>query len=111
MMVPTGVQLFDFETESAGPAGTSPQVLAGKAEKRKRREIALSAFCVNWSGAVIPLPSRKLPERCTDESQASFGVITAPLELVLTVGFRAAKTGSSLFLGKWKVTAKCRAAS
>ena len=39
-------------------------------------------------------------ERCTDESQASFGVITAPLELVLTVGFRAAKTGSSLFLGR-----------
>ena len=58
-----GVQLFDFETESAGPAGTSPQVLAEKAEKQKRREIALSAFCVNWSGAVIPLPFRKLPEQ------------------------------------------------
>jgi hypothetical protein len=59
-MVPLGVQVFDFETESAAPMGTSPQVLAVKAEKRKRREIALSAFCVNWSGAVIPLPSRKL---------------------------------------------------
>ena len=61
-MVPTGVLLFDFETESAGTGATSPQVLAGKAENAKRREIALSAFCVNWSGAVIPLRSRKPPD-------------------------------------------------
>ena len=47
--------VFDFEPESALPAGTSTQVLAGKAEKEKRREIALSAFCVNWRGAFSPL--------------------------------------------------------
>ncbi len=58
-MVPLGVQLFIFETESAGPARTLPQVLAIKAENAKRREIALSAFCVNWLGAIIPLPYRR----------------------------------------------------
>jgi hypothetical protein len=55
MMVPFGVLVFDFETESALPAGTSTQVVAGKAENAKRREIALSAFGVNWSGAFGPL--------------------------------------------------------
>jgi len=49
--------------------------------------------------------------RCTDESQSPFAVITAPLELVLAVVFCAAMTSSSLFLGRWKVAAKCSAAS
>ena len=59
-MVPLGVLVFDFETESAGLAGTSPQVLAGKAEKRKRRKNSLPAFSINWCGGIIPLRSRKL---------------------------------------------------
>ena len=62
-MVPLGVQVFVFETESAAASGGSTQVLLAKAEKAKRREIALPAFFVNWCGAVIPLPNRKLPER------------------------------------------------
>jgi hypothetical protein len=61
-MVPLGVQVFVFGTESAASAGESPQVLVGKAEKRKYREISLPAFVVNWCGAIIPLPFGKLPE-------------------------------------------------
>jgi hypothetical protein len=59
-MVPLGVQLFIFETESAASAGESPQTLAGKAEKAKRRKIALPALCVNWCGADSSLKNRKL---------------------------------------------------
>jgi hypothetical protein len=62
-MVPLGVQVFVSETESAASAGESPQVLAGRAEKRKRRKSSLPAFFVNWFGAIIPLPYQKLPER------------------------------------------------
>ena len=61
-MVPLGVQVFIFKTESAASAGGLAQVLAGKAEKRKRREISLTAFSVNWCGAFIPLRYVKLPE-------------------------------------------------
>ena len=62
-MVPFGVQVFIFETEIAGLAATLPQVLAGKAEKRKRREIALSAFSVNPCVEIVPIKNRKLPEQ------------------------------------------------
>jgi hypothetical protein len=61
-MVPLGVQVFIFETESAASAGGLPQVVAGKAEKRKRREISFPAFSVNCCGAFIPLRYGKLPE-------------------------------------------------
>ena len=36
-MVPLGVQVFIFETESAGLTGELTQSLAGKVEKAKRR--------------------------------------------------------------------------
>ena len=61
-MVPLGVLVFVSEPESADPAGELPQVVAEKAEKRNRRENPLSAVFVNWFGAIIPLPNRKLPE-------------------------------------------------
>jgi Thioredoxin-like len=61
-MVSLGVQVFIFETESAGWTGDSPQVLAGRARKRKRPEISLRALCVNWIGAFSSLPFGKLPE-------------------------------------------------
>jgi hypothetical protein len=60
-MVPLGVQVFDFETESAASAGKLPQVVGRKAEKENRREDSLPTVFVNWCGAVIPLPFRKLP--------------------------------------------------
>ena len=60
-MVSLGVQVFVFETESAASAGDVPQVLAGKAENKKRRKISLLAFCVNWIGAFSSLPFGKLP--------------------------------------------------
>jgi hypothetical protein len=63
MKVPLGVQVFIFETESAPLAGGSPQVLAGKARKRKRPEISLRALFVNWIGAFSSLPFGKLPKR------------------------------------------------
>src|SRR4051794_20729664 len=47
-MVPLGVQVFIFETESASPPAPSPQTLVGKAEKAKRRKTSLPAFLVNW---------------------------------------------------------------
>ena len=60
-MVPLGVQVFNFETESAAQIGGSPQTLVGKAENAKRRERSLPAFRVNSFGAIIPLPFGKLP--------------------------------------------------
>jgi hypothetical protein len=62
-MVPLGVLVFVSEPESAASAGGMPQVVVEKAEKRNRRERSLSAVFVNWFGALIPLPSQKLPER------------------------------------------------
>ena len=69
-MVPLGVQVFIFETESAASAGELPQVLAGRAENKKRREISLLAFCVNWIGAFSSLPFGKLPKKDSNLRQS-----------------------------------------
>src|SRR5262245_8008633 len=71
-MVPVGVQVFIFETESAASAGRLPQVVPGKAVKRNRRENSLSAVFVNSFGAIIPLLYRKLPERDTLRNNRNF---------------------------------------
>ena len=62
-MVPFGVQVFVAKRRARRAAGRSLQLVGGKAEKRNRRESSLSAVLVNWFGALIPLPYRKLPER------------------------------------------------
>ena len=49
MEVPFGVLVFVSETESAASAGRLPEVVAGKAEKRNRRENSLPAVFVERS--------------------------------------------------------------
>ena len=61
MTFPLGPLRSVLGMENFTSSNASPQVLAGKAEKRKRRKNSLPAFTVNWWGAIIPLPHRKLP--------------------------------------------------
>ena len=71
-MVPLGPLKCVLGMEIFTSSNGSAQVLAGKAENAKRREIALSAFSVNWWGAVIPLLLRKLPEEYTYRNNQNF---------------------------------------
>ena len=82
--------------ESAASAGDLPQVLAGKAEKRKRPEISLWTLFVNWIGAFSSLPFGKLPERYSNfrhsgeqacsETQVSAVGLAWPIKSVAKAG-------------------------